>query len=72
MIGWVLLALTWWWMFTYVWGTEVSCEDRPEPVCAVVPEPENKFVVKTLEKNLCLTNTGETIVWKTIESIKTD
>jgi hypothetical protein len=74
-LGWVLLGLTWIWLFEYVWGSEMSCEDRPLPTCEVqvCPKlPENRFVIKSFEKNQCKTETDQTFVWQTVERIKVD
>jgi len=72
-IGWLLLGLTWWWMFEHVWGTEISCKDREEVIAESCPTlPEDRYIVTTFEKNLCKTDTNETVVWKTVEKVKVD
>jgi hypothetical protein len=71
-IGWVLLALTWWWMFEYVWGTEVApnCPE-PEPIeQPICLPPENTFVVTTMEESFCKIGTEETVTYRTVKRVQ--
>lgn len=58
MWGWILLLLSWFWMYQ-------NYEHPTKPI-------EEKFVIKTFEKSVCKDDTDETHVWRTVESVQVD
>ena len=71
MIRWFIILL----MGGYIAIMESPCnENAIKNACnKIIKElPVDIFKVKTMEKNLCQTEKGDTIVYRTIESIKTE
>jgi hypothetical protein len=71
-VGWVLLLLTWWWMFEFVWGTEVrpDCPAPPPIEETICLPPENTFVVTTFEESMCKIGTEETVTYRKVERVQ--
>ena len=71
MIRWFIILL----MGGYIAIMESPCnENAIKKACnTLISElPIEVFKVKTLEENLCKTEKGDTIVYRTVESIKTE
>lgn len=64
MWGYILLILT--------WVGIIIIEPKVIETTVYVKPPQNGFVVKTFEENRCIGETGETVVWRTVESVKVE
>lgn len=64
MFGWVFLILT--------WIVIIIADPKVVEQTVYIQPPQNKYVVKTFEENRCVDGTGETIVWRTVESVKVE
>jgi len=64
MWGWILFLLTW--VFIIV------ADPKVVETTVYVKPPQNGFVIKTFEENRCVDDTGETVVWRVVESVKVE
>lgn len=79
MIRWMLITLLGFYILSTHDEKQVvrvveKVKPQVEKVCKSTVEvlPKDIFKVKTLEKNLCKTDDGDTIVYRTVEKIKTE